>query len=160
MVDVLFHGSSFLVPELKPSFLITGEKVTWDVTESNEFLYATPDQEEAISQALASYIEKKYLLNRYRTSPGRIEIQFEDNSIPTQQDIADIVIFLYKIDAKRGPKWIHNKNEHNGMQDEYKTKEVIPANYILETTPIKMKDWLKGKKLILIGQEKPKYINW
>lgn len=152
----LYHGSGYNQPELKPGFLHSGEVVKWDHTESNEWLYATTMMEEAIAQGFASVVEKHYRLARYKSHGSEIVIVC-DGPLPRKEDLMKLDVFLYKIDWAV-EMWQRVDNLHNGMNNEFKTKHIIPATMIDSTTRIDLKHWL-GKKTVSITSNRAA-MNW
>lgn len=144
----LYHGSGYKQTELKPSYMYTGEIVRWDKTESNEWLYATVSMEEAITQGLASVVEKTWKLSRFKSDGRKLTFQF-DGKLPTVQEIAALSVYLYKIDWIK-ELWVKVNNVHNGMDNEYKTKEIIGAGMIDSCEPVNLKEWLKGKEVVIV----------
>ncbi|MNO12938.1 hypothetical protein D3C76_25570 [compost metagenome] len=152
----LYHGSGYKHTELKPGIHYTGKKVEWDQTESNEWLYATCLLEEAIAQGFASVIEKHYKLDHYHSVGNEVVMTFTD-TVPKQEDLEKLQVFLYKIDWDTSV-WIKVNNLHNGMSNEYKTKACIPANMIDSCVEVDLKGWLKRKKVVIKASKAS--LNW
>lgn len=146
----LYHGSGYKHPELKPGIMHSGELQKWDQTESNEYLYATTLMEEAIAQGFASCIEKDYKLSRYQSAGDTITI-YIDGPVPSLRELSGLTMYLYKIDWDKSI-WVKVDNLHNGMNNEYKTKSVIPAGMIDSCEKVDLVGWLKGKKVEIKGK--------
>lgn len=152
----LYHGSGYRHTELKPGIHYTGVKVEWDKSESNEWLYATSVMEEAISQGLASVVEKHFAMSRFKSSGRTLEFIFEDVP-PTLREIEALTVYLYKLDWHKDI-WVAVNNLHNGMKHEYKTKEVIPAAMIDHCQQVDLKTYL-GRKEVILSSARPA-MNW
>lgn len=146
----LYHGSGYKQPELKPGIMHSGELQQWDKTESNEYLYATTLMEEAIAQGLASVIEKYWKLARYQSSGDSITI-IVDGPLPSLKEIQALTVYLYTIDWDTSV-WVRVDNLHNGMTNEYKTKQVIGSKMIDSCEAVDLKKWLDGKKVVIKGK--------
>lgn len=141
----LFHGSGFWAKELKPGFERSGQLVKWDDTEDNTFLYATTEREKAIVLGFASAVEKKYGLDRFQYIDNKLILD-----VPRQphgytvgvEQLCQLELWLYEINPHTRDGWQLNRNEHNGMKTEYKTKSTIRT--IKSTTPIDVRQWLRG----------------
>lgn len=134
---LLYHGAIGEYTSLKSGFARTGELVRWDETESNQFLYATSNREEAISQGFASIVEKQWRLSRYRTRGREIEISIEaGTTLPTLSQLRNLTICLYTIRTCPEHEWLKNANEFNGLDTEYKTEKNIYADdFTLQKLP-------------------------
>jgi hypothetical protein len=141
----LYHGSGYKHPELKPGIMHSGELQQWDKTESNEYLYATTLMEEAIAQGLASVIEKHWNLARYQSAGDSITV-IVDGPLPTLRELQALTVYLYRIHWDKAT-WVLVDNLHNGMSNEYKTKQVIGPKMIESCEAVNLSDWLKGKKI-------------
>lgn len=145
----LFHGSGFYTPELKPGFQRSGTLVRWDDTEDNTFLYATTDRETAIVLGFASAIEKKYGLDRFQHNGTELVVQ-----CPRQPhgyrvgeaQFAEVELWLYTISPHTKDRWERNKNQHNGLKTEFKTKATVTPSGI---ESIRVADWLRGYTIVL-----------
>jgi hypothetical protein len=155
---VLYHGSGFNHTELKPGYKRTGKLVSWDVIESNKFLYATTDRNTAIELGFASAIEKKYLLDRFNNTDSELIIQLSDEKLPSINDLLGIDIYLYEISFDEEDGWVRNVNEHNHLTTEYKTEKTIKSN-LIKVDKIDMESWLKHKRIKIFGK-KPGYHSW
>lgn len=149
---ILYHGSGFKHSELKPGIQHSGVKVEWDKTESNEYLYADTNKENAISMAFASAIEKKYELDRYQTKKDSIKIKLANGSkVPTKETLANLKVYLYTIALKEDDQWVKVDNKVNDCYTEYKTKAVIKS-HILNVQEIDLEKWLSDKKLTISSE--------
>jgi hypothetical protein len=152
----LYHGSGYKQTELKPGIMHTGVLVEWDKTESNEWLYATELMEEAIAQGVASTLEKTYNLSRYRSSGNEIIMIF-DGAVPTRAILDSLEVYLYKLDWAKD-MWVSVNNLHNGMVNEYKTKQVVKSGFIDSCEAVDVKKWLSRKKVTI--KAKTAAMNW
>ena len=145
--DVLYHGSSFKHDQLKPGFDHTGIRVEWDKTESNEFLYADENAEEAVSMAFASLLEQKYNLSRYQTKGDTINITVASGErLFGKHDLTKLKVYVYIISKADSDGWVKVNNQHNNSNTEWKTKKHIKQN-ILGIKEVDVYDWLKRKEL-------------
>ncbi len=146
-LDALYHGSSFKHTKLKPGFDHTGVRVEWDKTESNEFLYADENADEAVSMALASLLEQKYNLKRYQTSGNSITITLaKGERLFGKYDLARLKVYVYIIAKVDSDGWVKVNNQHNNSTTEWKTKKHIDQN-IIGIKEVDVYDWLKQKEL-------------
>lgn len=144
----LFHSSAFAVTELKPGFLITGEEVRWDETESNKFLYATEDKDFASQMGFATAIDKHTMMNEFHSKDDLIEIVLDKESQPMSRGLLKTInYYLYTIRFRLGDKWIKNENPINNAPNEWKTDR--PINAILRVERISCMDYIKDKDLII-----------
>lgn len=144
----LYHASAFKHDSLVSGFKRTGELVQWDNTESNKWLYATSDRAQAINQGFASLLEKMYLLDRYQSNGSEIKATFSNGQKPNIADLKNKKIYLYTISSV-GDGWIKNSNEFNGLDDEYKTEQVINKSRF-SVEEVDVGQWLSDKKLIFL----------
>lgn len=158
-ITKLYHGSGYLHNELKPGYMHTGQEVFWDETESNRYLYATIDREEAIELGFASAVEKAFLLNRFQSDGNKYTFTFEDKVTPKLSDLEKLVLYIYDIKYADDSGWKHVNNQTNGIDTEYKTDKVIESALIIKTEKVNLKDWLSDKEII-IKSSKPKYTKW
>lgn len=145
----LYHGSGYDQTELMPGFKHSGKIVQWDETESNEWLYSTSSKEEAIAQGFASVLEKHYNLDRYKSDGDLIIIEIATGRIPVTADLFKLDVWLYTI--QHDGRWRPVNNKHNGMKDEYKTKETI-RDSILDKEKIDIAQWLGRKKVKVVNR--------
>ena len=121
----LYHGSAFKQDELMPGFQRSGTLVRWDSIESNEWLYSTADRDEAIILGLGSALEKVANIDRFHSDlkTKKIVITSPDNiNIDT---LRKLQLYLYTIAAEGEDGWIPNYNKQNGIDNEYKTQNVV-----------------------------------
>jgi hypothetical protein len=160
---LLYHGSGYNQKELMPGFKRTGKIVRWDETESNEWLYATTDKQEAIGQAFASMMEKTHGITRYKAHGNVIELTVPENRIPPRGDIERLELFLYTIVIKPKDEWVKNDNAHNKLLTEWKTQSTITAG-IISQEQIDLVAWLAPKKLQFAFDDdekgRPSYLAW
>lgn len=157
---LLHHGSKYNHVELMPGYKRTGEKINWDETESNDYLYATTSADDATGMALASTVEQSFQLDRFQHHDDKITITVSsEGELPTLEELLKLQVYVYtiKFDPKDG--WEKVKNQHNNMDGEYRTKKNIKSN-IESTKVVKMANWLKNKKVTIIRSKKPQWLNW
>jgi hypothetical protein len=158
-MDILYHASGYRQEELMPGFRRSGKKVQWDKTESNAYLYATTDREEAISQAFASMMEKTFDVVRYQTGNDKIKATVRGKKMPTLAEIHEIRIYLYTIEYDPKDGWIKVNNKFNKLDTEYKTDHQIDTN-IIKRDEIDLKEWLKTKQLSFALEAMPVCLDW
>lgn len=147
-MEYLYHGSGYFQEELKPGISYTGIKVTWDKTESNEYLYATTVLEEAIAQGFCSVVEKHWKLSRFTSMGSKLVFYFDDN-LPSLEDLKELDVYLYTIIRLPEHEWIAVNNLHNNMDNEFKTKKNINKAAIKSVEKIDLKKWLSGKQVYI-----------
>jgi hypothetical protein len=153
-VHHLYHGSFYQTDELKPGLAHTGDLTRWDQTESNAYLYATDDREEAIRQGIASAIEKCFDVDRHHTSATAFEIYYAPDAKrkPTIEAINKLHIYLYTIDFTDHDGWMIVNNQHNGLKDkEYKTLRTL-REQVTQRDLIRVGEYLKHHQLKLIEE--------
>jgi len=128
---ILFHGSTFLSKTLMNSYDITGELRKWDETESNRFLYATTDKDEAVRQAIYSSLERIHGATRFKTEADESGVLFVTVTGPLtqsqlEQAVAQTSVYLYQITTNKFHDWKLVNNLVNSLQDEWKTRQHIP----------------------------------
>jgi hypothetical protein len=158
-MDFLYHASGYKQEELMPGFKRSGKHVKWDVTESNDWLYATIDRAEAISMAFAAGVEKKAKVARYKTAGKNIDVTLRSGHAPSHGDLHEIEIYLYTIHYDPKDGWIPVNNNHNGLIGEYKTRQTIEKN-IESRVQIDVADFLKNKQLNFSMESMPAWANW
>lgn len=114
---ILFHGSSHKHAELKPGIQHTSKKIEWDETESNEFLYATNKQDDAIIFGLFSYIEQNRGGQNFHMDNKKLSADCP--AFP----LSEATVYLYSVLDKG--EWAPVGNKHNGYTREYKTQETV-----------------------------------
>lgn len=141
----LYHGSKFQQTELKPGLQHSGELTEWDKTESNAYLYATNDREEAIRQGIASTIEKEFDTSRFHITSTHFDVFYlkDAQRKPTADAIEKLVIYLYTINRSEHDGWHPVDNPHNGLKGkEFKTTRTMKQQ-IASCETIVVKDWLE-----------------
>lgn len=146
----LYHGSGYKQDELMPGFKRSGKLVQWDVTESNEWLYAAVHKEEAIAMGFASTLEKLFQIKRYKTQGREILVEIESGRIPTQADLNAVQVYLYTIQKDDKSQWVLVNNAYNDLKEEYKTKATL-TDCLVKVEAIDMAKWLAGKKITVRG---------
>lgn len=159
MIPRLYHASSFLQTVLQPGIAYTGEKVQWDETESNEWLYATTDKEAAIEQGLASAVEHRWPLHQFKSQGDNLLFVFDEGTtLPTRRDLERLTVYLYTIHPHVSDGWQKNNNPVNDMTTEYKTQAAI-RDRIVSAVKVDLSAWLRHKD-VGITAPKPAYKNW
>lgn len=131
--SVLYHGSMYQASILKPGFEHTQEEVTWDVTESNRYLYATTEKDTAILLGFASAIEHTYGLDYFHTQGNEIVIDLAPDKNNKKQivkldQLLNLPVYLYEIRPTGRHHWEHNKNEQNKLDTEWKSnRHILPS---------------------------------
>lgn len=155
--DFLYHGSMYLAAELMPGFKRSGVLVKWDKIESNKYLYATTDKEEAKSLGFASAIEKIYGLDEYHTlEDGSISMKLRDAGV-SLKDLGSLDVYVYTIPNKDDDHWVLNNNHFNNIENEYKTDRAIM--HIGEVEKLDVVEWIKSKKIKIINSS-PAFEAW
>lgn len=122
----------------------------WDVVESNLYLYATTECNEAISLGLGSALEKAFNTERYTTVDDGIYIYFPDK-VKALEDLYALEIYVYTIRFDPVDGWRKNDNPVNRIDTEWHTKNTIKRN-ILSRERIDIAQWLKGKRVVLTNE--------
>lgn len=125
----LFHGSRFNHRVLSPAIKHTGTKVEWDDTESNEWLYATSEENDAVLFGLFSYIEQTSPIEGLHLDGKEVTLDGE----PVNLD--GIVIFVYTLD--KTDDWTLVNNDVNGYAEEYKTKSDVRPLHVKRVNALK-----------------------
>ena len=149
----LYHGSKYSHAELMPGYKRVGKKITWDHTESNEFMYATTSKDDAIGMGLASTVEQSYLIDRFQHHDNVIRITISEGEPPTVEWLLKLQIYVYTIKFDSRDGWEKVNNQYNNMDGEYRTKRAIKSN-VEQSNIIQMMEWLKGKQVIILTPEK------
>lgn len=123
-IKKLYHGSHYWTTLLRPGIHYTEKEVFWDETESNRFLYASPDKDECIVLGWASAIEKHYEMDEFHHENKSIRILLKEETPPLKK-LLDLAVFLYEITVKPEDKWINVNNKVNSIDNEYKTPNEI-----------------------------------
>ena len=145
---LLYHGSAHKSAVLQPGINITGNLVQWDETESNEWLYATTDENLAVEMALASSIEQSHLMNRFHTDGDQITIELDMKSPPlTLAMLKRRVVYKYVFVPQVSEGWEKVNNAVNNTTTEWKTERIITV--FRRVVTISMFDWLVTKRVII-----------
>lgn len=145
----LYHGSAFKHSELKSGFAHTGELMNWDETESNKFLYASTVESDALDQAFASEVERRYQTLKFvSTEDGHVTVYLKDEKLPPRSEIESIVAYVYVIKYLVADGWTKNNNEHNNLATEWKTPSTVPASSIKKIKEVRVGEMLLKKKLL------------
>jgi hypothetical protein len=143
----LYHGSAHLAhAAIMPGFMHTHKLVEWDGTENNKFLYATSDRQTALDQAVASLLENRWSLVRFKSDGSRIELWFDGEAVPTKEQLSAEKIWVYTIAPKPLHRWVKVNNKENNLDDEWKTAEVVVFSARQE---VSVGDWLKGEHITI-----------
>lgn len=140
MDKVLYHGSGYSVDKLMPGILYGENLVVWDETESNEWLYASSNKEEAILQGLASVLEKTHGLMQLSYEGNSIRLFFE-NTISTSDVIDSLTVYLYTVSSLG---WSKVNNIVNGSSTEYKTNQSVD---ITSRVKVDLQEFLNDKTM-------------
>lgn len=146
--DTLYHSSMYLQDELMPGFKRSGKLVEWDHMESNRFLYATTEREQALVQGFASAVEKTWKVVNFQARGRRITVTI-DGPHPSVADVHGLQIYLYTIRFDPIDGWQKNNNPFNGMLTEWVTQATIQAN-IEQREALDVKHWLSSYRLEFI----------
>ena len=143
----LYHGSSHLaLAALMPGFMHSHKLVEWDGTENNHFLYATTDLQTAMDQAVASLLERKWSLIRFKSDGSKIDLWFDGKTLPTAEQLKKEKIWVYTVIPSARHHWVKVNNQQNNLDDEWKTREVIDFSSRQE---VSVGDWLKGEHVTI-----------
>lgn len=145
--EYLYHGSGYDQKELMPGFKRSGQLVKWDFTEDNTWLYACYSRESAIAMGIASQVEKQNGVTRFVWDDVDTVTVETDGGLD-RAVLDTLVVYLYTIKLAPEDHWQLVGNQHNGLGDEYKTQRTIDK-HIVSVEAIAVKDWFKGKKLIV-----------
>lgn len=118
---VLLHASLYQNPFLMPGINYTNKKITWDDTESNEWLYAGVNERDVLLQGYSAYLEKKYNAVSVKMRPSKVIITLES----PVEIIIPPTIYLYIIHPGKDDGWRPVGNKINKDFDEYKTNKKI-----------------------------------
>lgn len=170
----LFHGSRFRQAEIMPGFARTGELIQWDKTESNEWLYATTNRDEAIRQGFYSLVSQLLDVKRCYTAGNQLILELYPQHDPDKEALLahiqvygmnqwlnSLKVYLYEIEDRREDGWIKNNNEHNNLLTEWKTQATIRDNFKVEE--IHIGAWFKTKHTTIelaIPDKKPLFMRW
>lgn len=149
--DTLYHSSMYLQDELMPGFKRSGKLTEWDHVESNRFLYATTERDEALLQGFASAVEKTWNVHRFQARGSKITVHIEGPH-PSVADVHGLTIYLYTIAFDEADGWQKNRNVFNGMLTEWKTLQTIQERIVQRET-LDVKAWLETKRLEFIPHD-------
>ncbi len=133
---LLYHGSAYHAEHLlRPGIHYTKSSVMWDETESNEYLYFSPDVRDALLNAIAGWITKNgYLLDRFQYSVEKKTLRIEcTDRLPTQRELNSGRIYCHTFRARDIPGLQPVHNAHNGMEREFKTNKPVPLPNVAES---------------------------
>lgn len=136
---LLYHGSHYHTVPLKPAYLHTKRIVRFDKVESNKFLFATIDKNDAILLGIASSVEKEYGLRKFHIEQHdeAIKITFETKHPLTLKDLKDLEVYVYTIPLLEEDHWVQTNNPFNKYGEyEYKTDNVIEHIQLIEKVDI------------------------
>lgn len=126
----LYHGSMYKQHELMPGFQRSGELVRWDGVESNEWLYATTDRDDAVMLGIGSALEKEFRVDRYSYDAKTRKLTITSPDQITPGDLRKLQVFLYTIRGENSDEWLPNFNQQNGIENEYKTQNTIDESIV------------------------------
>lgn len=142
----LYHGSMFDIGKdpLKPGFYHTYEEVFWDGgLESNKYLYATTNCEEAVVLGIGSMIEKRFGLDHFQVDGKVIRVK---GAVFTDKDqLKNELVYLYTLKPRPTDGWEKNSNPHNGIVTEWKTPKEVPNRGIIKVA-IPVAKWLEDNR--------------
>lgn len=144
----LYHGSAFKQDELKPGYQHTGELVTWDHYESNNYLYASDDKLAATMLGISSAVEKKYKLKKTNicANSKTFHLEFEDGPVSMSQ-ITALKVYVYTL--RFDPTiWDPNNNPFNNIEGEYRTRHTVSD--IVNREPVDVQDTLADWTIVLL----------
>ena len=147
-MEMIYHGSCYLKDKLMPGFERASVLMRWDQFESNKFLYATIDREQAIAQAFVDAVDKRYPLSQIVIGSDEIALKFSDYKLPSKLELSALDVYVYHIPFDREDlenPWIQNLTE-NGSNHEHKTEQIIRD---FEVEKVNLEEWMHSKKLIL-----------
>jgi hypothetical protein len=143
----LYHASAYRADLLRPSFKHTKHLERWDVTESNHWLYASTDEDEAILNGLAGAIGLRVQVDRVQFDEHNYKVYTADALTPEM--IRGCVVYLYNITASPSDGWVRVNNAHNHSTTEWKTmRDIVPESMRIVSDPI-------GKRQITIVHTGP-----
>lgn len=151
---ILYHASSYDADVLMPGIYLAGELIKWDETESNEYLYACLDQQEAIAQGFFSGFSKVTYVKEIHSHDNTVTVVCQDPR-KLMRYAGQLIVYLYAISGNH--EWIAVDNKHNGMKGEYKTKSKVST--FLYKQSISYAEWSRNKKIKFLGL-KPDYLSW
>lgn len=137
----LYHGSAYRHDILRPGIHHTGVLQRWDDTESNEWLYASTDRQEAILNGLCSALSQEFRVDRFSWDDNAFVITSADKI--TERDVRQARPLLYTLPP--GASWKKVNNEVNGSDTEWKTKECVPVD-----PPEEILDPLGGRSVVIL----------
>lgn len=150
----LYHGSGYKQTELKPGFKHSGELVNWDKYESNDYLYVSSHRNTAILLGIASALEKKFDLEHTNIDEAKrvVRLKFRDKP-PSSDALYDIDVWVYTIGYNDADEWVHNRNPFNNIKTEYKTKNTITSDRIIEIAKVDVAKVLNGFAIHITGPQ-------
>ena len=158
----LFHGSRFRQTELMPGFQRSGEMVRWDQTESNLWLYATSNQDEAVRQGLFAIFANAFDVKRCTSAAGQLVIELYPQlaTFGMEAWLRQQSLFLYQLHAEDGGVWVKNDNAHNKLVTEWKTQATVKPESV---DVIDIEAWLAKRNLkieLVCPKQKPVWLTW
>ena len=143
-MTVLYHGSMWKRNDkrLFPGFYMSGELKKWDGTESNKFLYACTDKDEAIRQAVYAMLEGKFRVTGIQNEGKKIVVTANDVVLP--KDVLNETVYLYHIPVLGRDEWVKVNNAQNGLSNEWKTPNSVAFT---EMHHIHLKQFLRGYEI-------------
>lgn len=145
MSKILYHGSCWKRNDgiLFPGYFHSGELKKWDETESNKFLYADEDKNEAIRQSIYALVERDFKVVKIHGSEGKIIIEAHDVILP--KDILSKTVYLYMVPMLEKDEWTPVKNKVNGMLREWKTPCAVKYT---DMHHIRVSQFLRGYEIV------------
>jgi len=140
----LYHGSLYKQTELMPGFKRSGELTVWDGVESNIFLYATSNKQEACLLGIGSAAEKTFNSERFIELEGDIWV-FTSSPISIDEFLK-MEIYCYTLPFRDNDGWKKNNNPYNNIDTEWKTKNTIRD---VQVEQVDIRTVMKGKRITL-----------
>lgn len=152
----LFHGSPWKTDDLKPGFLRTGKLKEYDQTESNRYLYATDQIDEAVFQGFCSLLERHYDIASFHSEGKLIEIRMDSFVLPTIAAVSWLELWCYHIVTLEEDGWERVNSEQNPGYPEYRTQSTIPPARC-RAVPVDLKAFLAKHRITVITQNGRRY---
>lgn len=132
----IYHGSAYDQKELQPGFNHTKQLIQWDDVESNQYLYGTTDESQAIILGFAALLDRKYGLAEFHQRGKKITVVLADKTVQSLLG-ENFIVYLYS--CNKDNHWIKNNNPKNNLTTEYRTQETITP---VKKTRININNWL------------------
>lgn len=143
---ILYHGSAYRTSLLKPGLKASMAPKHYDQTESNAYLYATPERDEALFHAFCGIIEHHYNAKRVRKDQDQIQIDLEDSLVPTLAALSPLQLYLYRFCPEPDDQWVLVDSAQNPGYPEYKSQAEIGQERF-QRTSLPVGTWLDSHKV-------------